>query len=259
MDLILNQSLNEFGKLLLIMCRVGGLLVFAPVLGSPDVSRQVKAALILLISLLLAASTTNLATPDITTWLFYTLIPKELTMGAMLGFAAGLIFAAVQYSGSMIGLEIGFRFGTLIDPQADEEVSLVAQFQYLLASLIFVIMGGHRWVLSGLADSFQLVPPGAVRFMPGVEMQLLSMAATIFVTAVQISAPVLLSLLLSSFVLGILSRTVPQLNIINVGFILKILFGLFFMLVTMDYFGEFMVYLFNSYRRDVLVLWRLFS
>lgn len=255
----MQQAFGEFGKLLLILCRVGGLFVFAPVLGSPDIPRQVKAGIILVVSILLTAAMPELPSPEITALFFFTLVPMELIMGAMLGFAAGLIFAAVQYAGGIIGLEIGFRFGALIDPHADEEVSLIAQFQYLLASLIFIILGGHRWVLSGLGDSFRLVPPGMVQFTPGVEIQLINMAGAIFSNAVQIAAPVLLSLLLSSFVLGILSRTVPQLNIINVGFILKILFGFLFMIVTMDYFGEFMVYLFQSYRRDVLLLWRLFS
>jgi len=259
MEQFLNQSVAQFGQLLLIMARVGALFVFAPVLGSPDVPRQLKAGVIMIASILLASASPPTALPSIGTWGFFALVPMELVMGAMLGFAAGLIFAGVQYSGSVIGLELGFRFGTLIDPQADEEVSLVGQFQYLIASLIFVIVGGHRWVLSGLADSFRLVPPGSVRFLPGVEMKLLEMTETIFVVAIQVSAPVLLALLISTAVLGIISRTVPQLNIINVGFIVKILFGLFVMAITMDYFGELLLFLFDSYRRDVLLLWRLFS
>jgi len=259
MEQFLNQSLAEFARLLLIICRISGLFFFAPVFGSADVPRKVKAGIILIISVLLASARPMMPLPDIQSWTFFLLLPKEIIAGSIIGFAAGLIFAGVQMSGNLIGLQMGFRYGSMVDPNSGEEVSLVGQFQYLLAALIFVLLGGYRWVLQGLATSYSMLPAGQITFTPGLETKLIQMVGSIFVVAIQVSAPVLISLLLASFALGILSRTMPQMNVINVGFILKISFGLLVLALSLDYFGDLMVHLFKIYRRDVMVLWNLFS
>lgn len=259
MQPVIDTFMNQFGQFLLILSRVGALFISAPILGSSDIPIQLRIALVLLMSVLLVMVQPVPSPPSITSMAFLALIPMEIIAGALIGFAASLIFTGIQLAGNFIGLQIGFRFGSTVDPQAGDETSLISQFQYLVAALTFVILGGHRWILQGLARSYRSIPPGFVQFTPGVELKLMAMFGTIFTVAVQVSAPVLLSLLLASVALGIISRTVPQINIINIGFILKIGFGMTVMVFSMDYFGDLLLYLFRIYRRDILVLWTLFA
>jgi len=153
-----------------------------------------------------------------------------------MGLAAGLVFMAVQVAGEVIDWEMGFAIVNVLDPAYGTPMPLVGSFLYLLSLLIFLELDGHHLVLGGLAKSIQAVPPGQVMLGGDLYDLLFRAFARMFLAGVEISAPVLGALFVTSVVLGILARTVPELNVFVVGIPLKILVGFFLLLAVLPVF-----------------------
>lgn len=151
----------------------------------------------------------------------------EAVIGGMIGFAFSILFWAIRMAGDLIGLQMGFSIVNVIDPNSTGQVSLIGEFKYVIAMLILLLTNGHHLMITALIDSYRVIPVGGGVFGFGVYDGLLRLSATAFVTAVKIGAPAMITLLLTDVALGILARTVPQMNIFIVGFPLKIGVGLF--------------------------------
>ena len=158
---------------------------------------------------------------------------SEVIIGSILGLAVRLLLTSVQIMGQLIGFQMGFAVANVLDPISGGQVSVLAQFAYLMAILVFFAVGGHHWFIKALADSFALVPPG--RFSMGISLynQMMKIAGDMFALAVRLGAPVIGALLFTQVTMGILAKTVPQMNILIVGFPLTVSVGLFFLSVAM--------------------------
>jgi flagellar biosynthetic protein FliR len=157
----------------------------------------------------------------------------EFLLGAMIGFVFYLLFLGVQFAGGIIGFQIGFAIVNVIDPVTSQNVSIVGHFQFLIATMIFLVMDGHHMIISAVMDSFKLVPMATVQFQLANADQMIRLSAGVIVIAVKIASPVMLTIILIDTALGILSRTVPQMNIFIVGFPIKIMAGLFMVGVSL--------------------------
>jgi flagellar biosynthetic protein FliR len=122
---------------------------------------------------------------------------------------------------------MGFAAANVFDPQNQHQISLIAQFQNVLAILIFLALDIHHIFFQAIVASYDALPPGLLDLSGGAVAFLLQLSGNIFILGVKFSAPVLAVLLLSGLVLGILSRVFPQLNVFMLSFPLNI--GLAFM------------------------------
>lgn len=154
------------------------------------------------------------------------LVLKEVAVGLVLGFVASLIFMAMHYAGQVVGFQMGFAIVNVVDPQTQEQVSIIGEFQYLVAVLLFLVIDGHHLLLAGLARSFELVPPFAVVPDPALADSFVRLSAEIFVIGAKVAAPAMAALFLTNVALSIVARTVPQMNIFIVGFPIGIAVGL---------------------------------
>ena len=161
----------------------------------------------------------------------------EFLLGLLIGFMFYMLMVAVQFAGGIVGFQVGFAIVNVIDPTTSQNVSIIGQFQYLLATLLFLMMNGHHMVLSGMLDSFTLVPLGMVKFQFTGATEIVRLSAGVFILAVKIASPVMLALFLTDTALGIIARTVPQMNVFIVGFPLKIGIGLFVVGLTVPIFS----------------------
>ncbi len=243
---VFDISVAQFQLFLILFVRVIGVLASAPVFGHRSVINQTKIgfALVLSIALYPAVPITLAATTELLP--FVIIVVKELTMGMMLGFVARLVFIAVQFAGEVIGIDIGFGVVNIIDPLSAEQISIIGTFKNLLAILIFLIIDGHHTIINVLAVSFEMVPLGGVQLSEMLARGLIELTSGVFVMAVKLSAPIITALFLTSLALGIIARTVPQMNVFIVGFPLKIGIGMgmlmislpLFMTVLMKFFGD---------------------
>ncbi len=171
---------------------------------------------------------------------------REVIIGAALGLTASLVFLGVRMAGSLLGVQMGFSFANVIDPNTSTEVSVVGEMEELLAVFLFLLVDGHHLLFRALHFSMERVPPGSAVDLPGLTAALLPMAGTVFVTMIQIGAPILGALFLTDAALGFVARAVPQMNVFIVGIPVKIAAGLLLMLFTAPLFARILTYHFNA-------------
>ncbi len=224
----------------LAFARILTFVMATPIIGMRNIPPLVKIAL----ALWLAAA----AVPSLAQW--SAVVPtsaagialaltREFFVGLLLAFSLVMVFAGIQLAGQIVGVQIGFALVNVLDPQTQAQVSAVSQFYYLMAALLFVALDGPLLVIGGVVKSFGALPPSVPAGMNlGAVFALVRSMSGVFAAALQIAAPPVVALLLVSITMGIMGRTVPQLNVLVVGFPLKILVGLLVMTASMALFGD---------------------
>jgi flagellar biosynthetic protein FliR len=151
---------------------------------------------------------------------------RSLVVGLLLGFAINLVFTTVRMAGSIAGMQIGFAIVNSFDPMSNSQISVISQLYYLLAVLLFFVTGTHHVLVSSMFQSCVVVPPfGGIDPAAGAWV-VLKEFSTVFSIGFRIAAPVVLVLLLVSASMGVIVKTVPQINVLIVGFPIKIAVGL---------------------------------
>ena len=228
-----------------------------PIFGAQNVPVYIKAGLALIISYILfpLLAQPGILWPVNSLFAYAFLVICEFLMGLMFGFAASLIFASVQMTGHLLDTQIGFGMVNIIDPQFGQQIPLIGNFKYILALLIFLTTNGHHILLSAFLSSFKMIPVTHVVYHSNALASVITdMVVNTFVIALKISLPVLVALLLTDIALGILSRTMPQMNIFVVGIPAKIIVGLFVLSIGLPFYVAFLEVVFNGMFRDIFRL-----
>ena len=228
-------DLKHFLLFTLVLTRVSGLTMTAPIYGTKDVPMQVRALLAVALALLIAPTQWGASIADPGTTINYLVfIGTELLVGVCLGLGVLILFSGVQLAGQMIGRVSGLMLAEVFDPSMEASVPTFSRLLFMVTLAVFVCIGGHRMVMAGLLDTFETIPPG--RFLPwhvpafetippgsGAFPDSIAGTFTVLLTqsfslGIRAAVPVVTALLLSTLVMGLISRTLPQLNILLVGF-----------------------------------------
>ena len=221
-----------------IVIRVAGILVAVPAIGSRSVPLQVRVGLVLGIAAILFPIVSDqlrplhLALPQILPLMF-----MEFMVGMVLGFAIRLVMTAFDIAGELMGIQMGLNLISALDPVAGLQVPILGQFMGLLAFLIFFAIDGHHIVLEALVSSFQLVPPLHAHIGGAVVDALLTLGVGMFVLALKVGAPVMTALFVVTLGMGILGRTIPQLNVMLNNLPITIGVGLLVLGLSLPLFG----------------------
>jgi len=186
-------------------------------------------------------------------------VAGEILLGLVIGFSVKLIFAGIQLAGQLAGYQMGMALANVMDPSSSQQVPLLAQFNNLIALLIFITINAHYWFIRALAHSFQLVPPLNVNFSGSLMEHLIKMSGNMFVIGIQIGAPVIAALLITSVAFGLIARTVPQMNVFIVAMPLKIGVGLLFLGFSLPYFSAFLEKIFNGLGQNIFFMLKAMS
>lgn len=251
---------NQIGFFLLIFVRITGIFILAPVFGSKNVNKYIKAGLALIITYILfplAFNSTVIIPEHFLPYLFIVL--GELIVGLIIGFVSSLVFSAIQMSGQILDMQIGFGVINIIDPQSGGQVPLIGNFKYILALILFLATNGHHVLLSALFTSFKLIPVTGVIVHTTLTEFIVRMVSGTFVIALKISMPILITLIITDIALGILARTMPQMNIFVVGVPMKILVGLFVLSLALPFYIIFLEMAFDGMYKDIFQLLSLFG
>ncbi len=233
----------------LILTRVSGLMMTAPIYGANDAPLRVRASLAFALAILMTPSQWGVHVEDPGTMVYYLVfVGSELLVGACLGLGIMLLFCGIQVAGDLISRVGGLMLSDLFDPTFQTEEPLFARLLVLIATAIFACLGGHRVIMAGLLDTFQTIPPGsgiAAVFAPqsplaadgGLLASLLAALVTLlaesFQLGVRVCMPVVVAALLATLVLGLIGRTLPQLNVMAVGFGLNSMLTFAMMMFTL--------------------------
>jgi flagellar biosynthetic protein FliR len=217
-----------------IAARVSGLLVFAPFLSGAAIAPRIKAGLLVLLTALLYP-VAGVRGISLGAAAMLRVMLAEALVGLLIGLAVQFVFEAAQFAGQVMGTQVGFGLVNIIDPNTQVDTPVLAVFSQTMAMLIFLHLGVHRWLIRALANSFVYLPPGAAVPGEGMLRQLLHGAGGIWLTGVQIAAPVLLATLLTDLVLGFLGKASPQLPVLFLGLSVKSMVGLLILGVSLKY------------------------
>ncbi len=211
---------------MLVLFRIAGMMIFAPLFGSTRVPRVVKAMLCITLAVgMLTCVRQPVVLPD-TLPMLTVALAGEIVFGLAMGMIVSFIFVAAQWAGNIAGQQMGLNLSEVFDPQFGGGGSIVGELYFMLTLVIFLSIGGHHLLLKAVAQSFETVPLLSVGMNVNVLDTVLAMLQASTALAVQLAAPVLLTLLLVDLVLGCLSKTMPQLNIMTAGLSLRSLVGL---------------------------------
>jgi flagellar biosynthesis protein FliR len=220
------ESFEQMQGFLWVFLRVSVLVFLLPLFGARGFPVLWKAGVSFVIALVLTPVVPLPAAFPGTLQDLLVAMLSEVVMGICLGFGARLLFASVQLAGQFMSFQMGFSMAGAIDPQEGVQSTFISQFLYIFTILLFLAMDGHHLFLAAMAKSFALVPPGAFSPKPNLSRLVIQCSSQMFLVALKISAPILIALFLSNLCLGIVARTVPQVNILMIGFPLNISIGL---------------------------------
>jgi len=211
--------LSHFLLFTLVLTRVSGLVMTAPIYGSQEVPMRIRALLAFSLAVLL----TPLHWGAKVAWpanvpQYMALILGEVLIGIALGVGILVLFSGVQLAGQLISQTSGMALGEVFNPGLDSEIPLFSQLFHLLALAVFVLIGGHRLVMEGLLGTLVTLPPGSGGIQISITHSLSTLMMHSFDLSIRAAAPATTALLLTTLVLGLISRTLPQLNVMALGF-----------------------------------------
>lgn len=207
---------------LLLFVRVAFFFVVLPLFSYRTIPRMIKIGFSFSLALVMFQTIDAGSIPLDDT--FFLLLMKEALVGLFIGFIAYIILAGIQIAGGFIDFQMGFAIANVIDPQTGAQSPLTGQYFYMIALLFLLSVNGHYLLIDGIYYSYQLIPVDQfIPFQDGsISNFLLDTFNQMFVTAFQMAIPIVGCLFLVDVALGIIARTVPQLNVFVVGLPLKI-------------------------------------
>lgn len=239
--LSLSFPIEQAFRFFLILVRVASLLFVIPFFESRNVPVLIKAGLAVSVAWLLMPLVHGPVPALNASPLAFALgIVSEIAIGLLIGLMIQLIFVGIQLAGQTAGFQMGFAIANVVDPASSMQIPVLSQFLNLFTLMIFLGLNIHYYFIKALVDGFQLIPFWGARFDGNVFQLLSQMVANSFIIAVKIGAPVMVALLLTSVALGIVARTVPQMQIFIVAMPVKIILGLLFLGFSLPFCANFL-------------------
>lgn len=213
---------------ILLLMRIGGLLVAGPIFSHKAIPRKIVVSFSLGLAIVILPIFINTKLPPVDGMIdLLALCFREIVVGLIIGLVFSFIFLSIRLAGSIVAYQIGFAMANIMDPNSASPVSVIGEFWVMIATLIFLVINGHHIMITGLVDSFRVIPLGSGLPSGEVGVWMIKYASFVFVLAIKFAAPVIMTIFLVEVSMGILARTMPQMNIFIVGYPIKIFAGLF--------------------------------
>lgn len=204
-----------------------------PVLGTRTVPARVRVGLAGLVAFAAQPSLPEMPVVPLDSPLAFALVAQQVVIGLSIGFAVRVVFAAVEYAGELVGLQMGLNFAGFFDPVTAGTGTATGRFYGTMVAWLFIVINGHLLVLAAVLQSFTAFPAGPEPF--GLLKATLPhrWGAEIFMTGLWIAVPMVAMLLFVNLVLGMISRVAAQISIFSVGFPITMGVGLVGVLLTL--------------------------
>lgn len=251
---------NQIALFLVVLARASGLVLSAPLIGDAQTPRLVKAALAIALSLVLVTGpSVARAVVPVDMLPFALVVVAQLLVGIALGFVARLIFLAMQSAGELVSMQMGLSNASIFNPMTRQPESVISQFYMIVTALTFLALNGDAWVTASLARSYDLAPLSATAFSPGVVTGAIKTAITVTELGLQIAMPIAASLFAANVVLGVVSRSLPQLNIFMLSMPLDLMLGLLALIGSMAALAVVLGHLVDGLPQTMLSLFQAVS
>ncbi len=220
---------------LLVLIRVSSFVMTAPFLGYNAIPYRMKAAVSIMLSVIVIQMVPAVAVSYTGVFGFSALVLKEAAAGAILGFMCMICFYIVHFSGQLIDMEMGLSMATMFDPTSNIQVSISGNMYNYFVMLLLLVTNTHYYIIRAITDSFRYFNVGESVFRTEqLKNIMVEFIANYFVLAVRIVLPVFCCMLLINVVLGVLSKAAPQMNMFVVGIQIKVLVGIILLIVLIQ-------------------------
>lgn len=225
---------DQFLIFALVLIRISGLVVTAPIFGDRAVPPRVRTLLAVGLAFLITPTQLNADIPQPANLLgFAMLAGGELLVGLTLGLGVMLLFSGAQIAGQLISHLSGMALADVFQPGLDSSIPVYSHLLYLVSLTVFVLIDGHRMVMTGLLSAFTAVPPGSAGIPLSAAEAFTDLLTQSFIVGIRTAAPITVAQLLGTLVLGLISRTLPQLNVLVLGFGINALVTLSLVMFTL--------------------------
>lgn len=235
------------GAGIFVFARVLGFVRFAPVLNRKEIPGFIKLSFALILTIILTMSMETPTMPEGTSLILGIIL--NVVGGMMVGFIANCIVLAIAAAGDMINMQMGLSSAMVLDPTAGAQVSILGNFFGILAVILFIDVGGIYWLINALNRSFEVFPMYAhqIPLEKLINMDyLISITSNVLYIGLQIASPVLLATLGQDLILGIISKTAPQVNVFQLSFLFKPVLGaailLWIMPIIVNVINDYFIY-----------------
>jgi flagellar biosynthetic protein FliR len=253
-------STREVIYFMLVLSRVAGIFAALPVFGGHSLPLRIKVITIFMITLV-CFPTLSVVLPQVPSdaFSFALLVFGEVMIGLTLAFITQIIFAAVEFSGQIIGMQMGLTIASILDPSRGAQTQIMSVVQTLFATLLFLSLNIHHLFIRAIMDSFKVIPLGGWHLSGELVNFLVTRTADIFIIGIRLAAPVMVALLLTTVALGIMARAFPQMNIFMISMPLNVGMGLIILGMTLTIFFHVLQVSFGNLNAQIQVLYRLMA
>lgn len=218
---------------LLVLIRMSGLFIMSPIFGRRNVPTVFKIGFSLFLTIIFV---NIVEVPQINffdnVYMYVFYIVKELVIGMIIGYVSYVIMSALYLAGQLIDMQVGFGMVNVIDPMTNIQVPLTSNFYYMYVILIFLTINGHHMLIRALFESFKMIPVEQITFNTGLMENIISIMRDMFSIGIRIAAPIIAAIFVVDVILGVLSRTMPEMNVFILGMPVKIVIGLLVLAIT---------------------------
>lgn len=245
---------------MLVLSRVAGIFAALPVFGGRTIPLRIKAITVFMITLV-CFPTLQVALPQVPSDVFTLalLLFGEVMIGLTLAFITQIVFAAVEFSGQILGMQMGLTISSVIDPSHGTQTQIMSVVQTLFATLMFLSLNIHHLFIRAIMDSFRVIPLGGWRLSGELVNFIVMRTADIFIIGIRLAAPVMVALLLATVALGIMARAFPQMNIFMISMPLNVGLGLIILGMTLSIFFHVLEVSFGNLNGQIDALFRLMA
>jgi flagellar biosynthetic protein FliR len=256
---IINTFLNSSYIFFLVLARMSGLFIASPIFGRRNIPAHFKIGFAFFLSLIVVTTYRfSYSVPsNLLEYIF--VVIKEFIVGFLIGYISYMIFSAILLAGQIIDNAIGFGMANVIDPMSEIQVPLLGNFLYLYMLVVFFGTDAHHLLIRAVVYSYKLVPIGYESVKREAALSFLKFFSELFLIGVEISLPILMSMLIVDIILAVLSRAVPQMNVFMVGLPIKIAIGFLVLVIILPFMNKMIfvlidkiaVYTFEFLRGDI--------
>lgn len=211
-------------KLIFIFARISSFLILFPGISYKSLPGAIKVTISVAISYLVYMITPDIELID-SIFLFGLIIGKEILFGLATGYIMQLIFAITEVAGQFVDFQVGFSMGNTMDPSMGTMASYYGKMYYWMSMAIFFILDVHHHMINAMIKSFEYIPIGMVEINQVPLESVLILFARIFELGLNLAAPMIVVVLMMDIILGIISKSIPQINVLMLGMPIKTAVG----------------------------------
>ena len=252
---------GQLAAFLLVLSRTSGIFFISPFFGATNVPYRLRAVAAITTAFLIfpAIVQETVVTAPASVLMFAGTIAQEIFVGWLIGFVAFVAMAAINMSGKIMDMQVGFAVANVMDPTSGQNSPLIGSFLNYLAIIYFLVANGHHIILTALVQSFNSVPLDGLVWNQSMIDFIINITNGVFVVGMKIAMPVTFSILITNVGMGILARTMPQMNIFVIGIPMHLMIGTVMLAMLLPFYIIFLDVMFSDMYANISTAIRLIS